>query len=362
VLLAPEVDLVEPVAAVGGRRLNVRQHRGQRALGVAHDLQVRADVLAHLAGVDVDVDEVLGLGRPFAELGRDTVVDPHPDHHQDVRVLDGLDVPAGAHEAGHVQRQRMAGRKGADAQQGRADGSPRALGDLQQLLLGVAQDHPVPGQDDRPLGLRQELDRLFRRFGVGLERRPVAGQRRAGGVLPFALRLLRVLADVDQDRPRPARGGDVEGLGHDPGDVVRLRHQVVVLGHRLRAADDVGLLEGVGADSTGGDLAGDGDHGHGVHEGGGQAGDHVQRSGPRGRHRDAGTARGASVAVSHVGRALLVADEHVLELGVRRQPLVDRQVGAAGVPEDDLHALALEGLEDHVSSSHRFSKLLLEKN
>ena len=43
--------------------------------------------------------------------------------------------------------------------------------------------------------------------------------------------------------------------------------------------------------------------------------------------------------------ALLVADEHVVQLRVRRQVLVQRQVGAARVPEDRAHPLGEQALE-----------------
>jgi hypothetical protein len=43
---------------------------------------------------------------------------------------------------------------------------------------------------------------------------------------------------------------------------------------------------------------------------------------------------------------LLVTDEHMVQLRVRRQVLVERQVGTARVPEDRAHPLGEEALED----------------
>ena len=60
--------------------------------------------------------------------------------------------------------------------------------------------------------------------------------------------------------------GDVERLGHDARQVVRVADQVVVLGHRQRDAVDVDLLEGVLADQRGRDVAGDRDHRHRIEE------------------------------------------------------------------------------------------------
>ena len=311
-----------------------------------------AHVLAHLGVVDVDVDEGLGPRRPFVELGGDAVVDPHPDHHQKVGVLDRAQAPAGAHEAGHVQRQRVLGGEGADAQQRGADGDAGLFGQLQELGLGAAQEHAVADQDHRPLGLGQLAGDQPDCRQVGLQGGPVTRHGQLVRVVEDATGLLDVLADIDQHRPGPAGGGQVEGLADAGSQVFDSGDQVVVLGDRQRAPDHVRLLEGVAADDRGVDLARDGDHRHRVHEGRGQAGDQVQGARPAGREDHSWLAGGARVAVGHVCGALLVADQDVAQRGVLGQPLVDGQVGAAGVPEDDLDAFPLERAEDDVRPGH----------
>jgi len=92
--------------------------------------------------------------------------------------------------------------------------------------------------------------------------------------------------------------------------------------------------------------------GHRVHVGGAEAGDEVQGAGTGGGEDDARTAAGASVAVGHVGGALLVAHQDVLELGVIGQALIDRQVRPAGVAEDEVDALLLQRLQHQVRSGH----------
>ncbi len=103
------------------------------------------------------------------------------------------------------------------------------------------------------------------------------------------------------------------------------------------------LLEGVGAEDFGGDLAGDGDDGDAVEHGGGEAGDEVGGAGAGGGHADADAAAGAGVAVGHVGGALLVADEDVVDGGEFAEGVVDGEDGAAGVAEDGGGAFAGEG-------------------
>ena len=60
-------------------------------------------------------------------------------------------------------------------------------------------------------------------------------------------------------------------------------------------------------------------------------------------------------------RALLVADEHVLDLVLVEERIVDRQHGAAGITEDVLDTLVLKRLDDHLGaghlSGHRFAPI-----
>ncbi len=155
------------------------------------------------------------------------------------------------------------------------------------------------------------------------------------------------------DGARAAGAGDVEGLGDDARDVVGLAHQVVVLRHRQRDAGDVDLLEGVLADERAGHVAGDGDHGHGVQLGGGDAGHEVGGAGAAGAEADADLAAGAGVAVGRMGGALLVADEDGAQLGMVGPDVVEGQDDAARVAEDDLHALADERLAERVRADAR---------
>ena len=136
--------------------------------------------------------------------------------------------------------------------------------------------------------------------------------------------------------------GDLEGFADGGGDVFGAGDEEVVLGDGQGDAGDVDLLEGVGAEDLGGDLAGDADDGDGVEHGGGDAGDEVGGAGAGGGHADADLAGGAGVAVGHVGGALLVADEDVVD-GELAQGVVDGQDGSAGIAEDGGDAFADEG-------------------
>ena len=148
-------------------------------------------------------------------------------------------------------------------------------------------------------------------------------------------------------RPVP---GDVECLGQDAGEVVGVTHEVVVLGHRQGDAGDVDLLEGVLAQERGRDVAGDGDHRDGVELGVGDPGDEVRGGRARGAQADANLAGGTGVPVRRMGGALLVADEHVAQVGVVAQHVVEGQDDPARVAEQDVDALAEDRLHEDVGA------------
>ena len=226
-----------------------------------------------------------------------------------------------------------------------------------QVVPGLGVEDAVTGQDDRPPGGgdlgrgRLELPR------VAVHVRPEAGQPGddlgLGRVGRARLLLEGVLGDVDVDRSGPPGPGDVERLGDDPRQVVRVADQVVVLGHRQRDAVDVDLLEGVLADQRGRHVAGDGDHRHRVEERGADAGDEVGRARARRAHADADPPGDPRVAVGGVGATLLMADEHVAQLGVVAEDVVERQDHAARVAEDDVDALAQQRLAQDVRPDPR---------
>ena len=81
----------------------------------------------------------------------------------------------------------------------------------------------------------------------------------------------------------------------------------------------------------------------------GDAGDQVGGARARGGDADADPAGGARVAVGGEGRALLVADQDVPQRATD-QRVVDRHDRAAGVAEDEVHALVLERLDEQAGA------------
>ena len=163
---------------------------------------------------------------------------------------------------------------------------------------------------------------------------------------------LNVLRDIDDDRAGAAGGGDVERLMHDMGELGGRLHQIVMLRAMAGEADRVRFLKRVGTDEVRRDLPGDDDHRDGVHQCVGDAGDRVGGAGAGGDEDDAGLAGGAGIAFRHMGRALFMADQHMLDLRVVVEDVVNGQHRAARIAEHDFDPQIDQALHQQVRAAH----------
>ena len=107
-------------------------------------------------------------------------------------------------------------------------------------------------------------------------------------------------------------------------------------------AHGVDFLEGILADGRGGHLAGDDHHRDRIAVGGGDAGDGVGRARTGGHQCDADLFGTACEAVGGMDRCLLVAHQHVPNLVLLEQCIVEKEDRAAGVTEDVLDLFFLK--------------------
>ena len=228
-----------------------------------------------------------------------------------------------------------------------------ALGQLQQLLLGVGQPHAAAGADEGLLGLGDGLGHPLDLQVIALYAGLIAPDVHFLRVLEFLqLLVLNVDGDVDEHRSRPPGGGDVKGLLHDAGDVAGALDQIAVLGEGGHRAGDVHLLEDVPAQQVAGHLAGDGHHGDGVHIGGGDAGDQVGGSRAGGDHAHPHLAGNAGIARGHVPGVLLGAHQGIADLRVLLQHVYNGADGGSGIAEDVVHLLLQQAFDQCLCSIH----------
>ena len=236
-----------------------------------------------------------------------------------------------------------------------------------RLGVRAGEDDPMTGQDNRLLGLVDELDGLPDLAVVTVQRGLVAGKVDLQVSVVLVERVVRklyllslhVLRHVDDDGAGPSGVGDVEGLFDHLGDLQWVHDQRVVLGDGESDARGVGLLEGIGTDGGARHLSDDGDYRDGVHLGGRDAGYEVGRSRAGRGPADADPAGYAGVAVGGVGGSLLVTSQDVPELRVLGKRLVERQDCSAGKTEDLYDALTYQALAQQLRPIHSDSHDLL---
>ena len=213
-------------------------------------------------------------------------------------------------------------------------------------------DDAAAGIEQRPLGGSHQLDRLRHGALVALDARVVALVLRVGEAGVLALGELDVLGDVDHDRAGAAGARDIERLVQDARQSVHVLDEIIVLGAGPGDADRVAFLEGVVADQMGRHLAGDADHRNGIHQRVGEPGDGIGGAGTGGDQHHADLAGRARIAFGGMDRALLVANENVLDAILLEQFVIDRQDGAARIAENMLNALIGESLKHHLGAGH----------
>ncbi len=363
-VVAERVLLLQPgeegdprlVVTVGALGLQQRDELGDDLAAVADDRHVGVAVLADLGRVDVGVDDQR-VGCEGVEVAGHAVVEARAEADDEVALLQAGDRGHRAVHAGHAEVLRVAVGEGAARHQRGDDRDAGQGGQLRQLARRAGADHAAADVEHRTPRLADQPHGLLDLLGVGRGDGPVARQLQLGRPRERRLRLQCRLGHVDQHRPGATGRGDVEGLGDRARDVGRVGDEEVVLGDRHRDAADVGLLEGVGADHRGADLAGDGHHRHRVHVRVGQRRHQVGRARPRGRHADADAPGRRGVPLRGVPGTLLVADQDVPDPRGVHQGVVRREDRAAGDAEDVGHAGRLQGRHEALRSRDRSAAL-----
>ena len=312
-------------------------HVVERAGDVGLDGDIDIDDLVDGAAVDIDMD-LAAVGREGVEAAGDAVIEARADAQDEVRLVHR---PIGFIGAMHPQHaQPLVGRcgEGAQAHQGRGDGRAGERGEFAQQGAGLraAIDDTAAGVEDGALGRGQHFDGCIDARRVRLDLRAVAGMLDRFGTFIGGGRDLDIFGNVDDDRAGATRRGDVERLMNDAGQLAGVFHQIIMLGAVARDADRIRFLERVGADQLRGHLPRDDDHGDRIHQRVGDAGDGIGRARAGGDQHDAGLAGRTGIALRHVGRALFMADQHMLDRGMIVERVINGQHRAAGIAEHDL--------------------------
>src|SRR6266849_1806602 len=345
------IDVVEPFAAVNG--FDLGQQLVQNFPKIADQCDIHFHVLVDFGGIDFNMN-LLGVGCVGLEIAGHAIVEAHAEGQQQVGFLNRLIHPSLAVHAHHAEIQRMRRRECAQSEQRERHQNSGAFRKIANLTHSAGNNDAVPGENHRPLGVLDQVQGLLIFLGSGRQVGTVSRQLRFRCFpIELARSLLRIFRDVHQHRPGTSGARHIKGFADGTRDLAGMGHEIVVLGDGKRDAGDVRFLKSVGADQLATDLSRDAHDGRGVEHGRGDARDHVRSARTGGRNRNAYVSADARVAVGHVGCALLVTHQHVMDLAVL-QRVVGGKNRAARISEDVLHAFPLETFPDDLCSGfHR---------
>ena len=249
--------------------------------------------------------------------------------------------------AHHAEIENVRCRESAQSQQRHRHRNRSLLREHLHFHFGAGDDDAVPRQNQRPLGLRDQVERFLIFILIWREIGTIAAHLWSSRVpVEQSHGLLGIFGDVDQHRAGASGFRDVERFANRRGHFIGAGHQIVVLGDGQGDAGDVGFLKGVGAQQLAAHLSGDADDRNRIHHRGGDAGHHIGGAGARCSNRYAYSAGGAGVAVGHVGCALFMPHQNVVDVAVLER-VVRRQNRAAGIAENRLHAFALQAFPEN---------------
>jgi hypothetical protein len=298
--------------------------------------------------IGIDLDD-LGLRRPIVEpvlRQRAERAQPRAEREHDVGRGDQLHRRLGALVAERAAPQRMVAGEGIVVQVGIDHRRLQPLGELDRLAHAVRKDHPAAGDDDRELRRGEQVGRRVEaRLGAG------AAQNRLGrGDFIVGLAVEIVARNVELGRAALGRR-HVEAAAEQLGHPRMLGDMGLISGDLREDRQLLGLLEAAEPDRRGAGLRGDRDDRRMRPEGGGDRGDEIGDPRPVLGDADAVAARGARIAVGHMGGALLVDGRD--EPDARRRKQVERvHVGGADDAEDIRDALGDQRLDEGFAGGH----------
>jgi len=325
----------------------------QNAPHVTHDRDIGNAILAHFGGIDIHMYDA-GVTGERLQLAGDAVIETSAEGDEQIAFSHAHVGGVTAVHTGHADEIRMAGRQAAESHQSADRGKVNLLHERGQFGGSVAENGTTAGIDKRALGFPDQLRGTANLASMAFGEYLITGQVDGIDRSVVATGLENVLRDVDEHGTGTTAGGDVKSLVKNPRQLLDIFHHEVVFGGGARDAEGVGFLESIAADELGGDLAGDGDDGDGIHHGVDEPGDEVGGAGSGGGATDADLPGGAGIAFGGEAGILFVAHKDVLDVAVI-EGIVKRQGDAARIAEEAIDAFAREAFEEDFSAIHQFS-------
>ena len=326
----------------------------ERRGAVADDGQIGPDDSVDRDGIDIDVDDP-GMGGKGRDLGGSAIIEPDADRHQKIALADGHVGRVGAMHAQHAGPERIARGEGAQPHQRRDDRDPELFHEGAENLGGFSENHPSPDDDERFFRLEKHFQGFIAE-PLQIRTALLRGRNGGSGGLRFRDRLNHILREIDKDRSRSPRTGNLKGLPDRPVQIADVPDQKVVFRAGPGDPGDVHLLEAVTADQGRGNLPRQDDDGNGIHIGVCNPGHRVGGAGSRRDQADADTTGDPGVTVGGMDGPLFVPHQDVPDL-LPEQLVIDVHDASSRITEEGIDVLFLQGRKKDLRSGllHGFS-------
>lgn len=231
-------------------------------------------IFVEFGSIDIDVNDGGFLGE-FRNFTSDAVVKADAEGEEEIALIHGVVGVDGAVHPEPFERLRIVFWEAADAHEGGGDGNSGGTGEFEEVGFGARSDDASADIEHGAFGFLDEGEDFVEGGFCGGGWRKVTRDIHLGGPRDLGGGFLDVFGDIDDDGTWAAGGGDMKSFGDNARDIARAHDKVAVFNDGESEAEDVGFLESTATNHSGRDLAGDGDHGHGVHEGIGDPGDEI---------------------------------------------------------------------------------------
>src|SRR5579864_6161422 len=329
------LDVANPISMAVG--VDMRRDSLKNLTRIANKRCIDFHVLVDFCAVDFNVN-LACIARISAKITSHAIIKAHTNSNKQVGFLNSVVNPNFAVHTHHAEVKRIGGREAADAEQRHGDGIIAGAHKLFKCAHRARNHNTVASKNNRALRVVEQFDSAIK-FSLIKTGALALRRKLRRGSLPIKLGscLLSIRGNVDENGTRPAGIRNRERLAHAPRNVLRTRHNDVVLRNRHRNTGDVDLLKRIGAEHLAAHLPGNAHNGRRIEHGSCDAGDHVGRARTGSSHGHANAATGARIAIGHMRRALLVTYENVVKLGFSER-VVYRKNRASGISKNMFNA------------------------
>ena len=320
---------------------------------IADNRQIHLDILIDAGGVDIDVD-FLGIGGECIQAAGDAVVKPRTDADHQVAIMHDIIRLISAVHPQHPQPLLVGGRIRAQPHQRGGDGKAGHAHQFAQQHRGIGA-----GIDDAAAGVKHRLFRLGHQVNGMFNGVQIALDLRLIGLVMHIFRprigaggKLHVLGNINQHRARAAGARHIKGLMQYARQIGNRADQIIMLGAGTGDAGGVTFLKGIRADEVGWHLSGDAHQRNRIHQSIGERGDSIGGTGAGGDEQNTHLAGGTGIAFCRMAGTLLMTHQHMLDVILLENRIINRQNRAAGIAENRIDALILQSGNHHFRSGH----------